>query len=74
MELDELRQKWLEHDRKLDTSIRLNRQLLREAYTRKARFALWRLGAMLVAGSAISFGWKDCVKSGFATSRASVSG
>jgi hypothetical protein len=53
MELDELRQKWLEHDRKLDTSIRLNRQLLREAYTRKARFALWRLGAMLVAGSAI---------------------
>ena len=53
MELDELRQKWVEHDRKLEISIRLNRQLLREVYTRKARFALWRLGAMLAAGSAI---------------------
>src|SRR5437868_279285 len=53
MELDELREKWLEHDRKLEISIRLNRQLLRDAYTRKARFALWRLGAMLAAGSAI---------------------
>lgn len=53
MELDDLRQKWIEHDRKLETSIRLNRQLLREVYTRKARFALWRLGAMLAAGSAI---------------------
>jgi len=53
MELDELRQKWLEHDRKLDLSIRLNRQLLRDTYTRRARFALWRLGAMLAAGSVI---------------------
>jgi hypothetical protein len=56
MELDELRQKWLEHDRKLEISIRLNRQLLRDAYTRKARFALWRLGAMLAAGCAILLG------------------
>jgi hypothetical protein len=55
MELDELRQKWAEHDRKLEISIRLNRQLLRDAYTRKARFALWRLGAMLAAGSVILF-------------------
>jgi hypothetical protein len=53
MELDELRQKWLEHDRKLEISIRLNRQLLRDTYTRRARFALWRLGAMLAAWSAI---------------------
>ena len=30
MELDELKEKWAEHDRKLDESIRLNRQLLRE--------------------------------------------
>jgi MFS family permease len=51
MELDELKQKWAEHDRKLDQSIRLNRQLLRETYTRRARFALWRLAAMLAAGS-----------------------
>jgi hypothetical protein len=51
MELDELREKWVEHDRKLDVSIRLNRQLLREMYTRRAKFALWRLAAMLAAGS-----------------------
>ena len=51
MELDELKEKWVEHDRKLDQSIRLNQQLLREIYTRRARFALWRLAAMLAAGS-----------------------
>lgn len=51
MELDELKQKWTEHDRKLDQSIRLNRQLLREIYTRRARFALSRLAAMLALGS-----------------------
>jgi hypothetical protein len=51
MELDELKQKWTEHDRKLDQSIRLNRQLLRETYTRRARFALWRLAVMLALGS-----------------------
>ena len=51
MELDELKQKWTEHDRKLDLSIRLNRQLLRETYTRRAKFALWRLAAMLSMGA-----------------------
>jgi hypothetical protein len=51
MELDELKQKWAEHDRKLDQSIHLNRQVLREVYTRRARFALWRLAAVLVLGS-----------------------
>jgi hypothetical protein len=51
MELDELKAKWAEHDRKLDESIRLNRQLLRDTYTRRARFALWRLAAMLAMGS-----------------------
>ncbi|MGA2879719.1 MAG: hypothetical protein ABSG13_12285 [Bryobacteraceae bacterium] len=51
MELDELKEKWVEHDRKLDQSIRLNLQLLRETYTRRAKFALWRLAAMLAAGS-----------------------
>lgn len=51
MELDELKVKWAEHDRKLDVSIRLNRQLLRETYTRRARWALWRLSAMLAAGA-----------------------
>lgn len=51
MELDELKEKWAEHDRKLDQSLRLNRRLLRETYTRRAKFALWRLAAMLAAGS-----------------------
>jgi hypothetical protein len=51
MELDELRQKWAEHDRKLETSIRLNRQLLRDNYTGRARRALWRLAALLGLGS-----------------------
>lgn len=51
MELDELKERWAEHDRKLDQSIRLNRQLLRETYSRRTRMALWRLAAMLIAGA-----------------------
>ena len=51
MELDELKEKWAEHDRKLDLSIRLNQRLIRDAYTRRAKFALWRLAAMLALGS-----------------------
>ena len=51
MELDELKQKWAEHDRKLDTSIRLNRLLVREIFTRRARYALWRLAVLLGLGS-----------------------
>jgi uncharacterized membrane protein len=51
MELDELKNKWAEHDRKLDESIRLSRQLIRDTYTRRARFALWRLATMLALGS-----------------------
>jgi hypothetical protein len=53
MELDELKAKWAEHDRKLDQSIRLNLQLLRETYTRRAKSALWRLAAMLAGGSLV---------------------
>jgi hypothetical protein len=51
MELDELKEKWAEHDKKLDQSIRLNRQLMRETYTRRAKAALWRLAAILALGS-----------------------
>ena len=51
MELDELRAKWAEHDRKLETTIILNRQLLRENYTGRARTALRRLAALLSVGS-----------------------
>ncbi|HEX5229509.1 MAG TPA: hypothetical protein VFW44_17480, partial [Bryobacteraceae bacterium] len=51
MELDELKIQWAAYDRKLDESIRLSRQLLRETYTRRARFALWRLAGTLALGS-----------------------
>jgi hypothetical protein len=51
MELDELKEKWAEHDRKLDLSIRLNRQLMRDTYTRRAKFALWRLAVMPAMGA-----------------------
>ena len=51
MELDELKEKWIEHDRKLDLSIRLNQQLMRDTYTRRAKAALWRLASMLAVGS-----------------------
>jgi hypothetical protein len=51
MDLDVLKEKWAEHDRKLDVSIRLNRQLMREVYTRRARAALLRLAALLALGS-----------------------
>ena len=51
MEIDELKAKWAEQDRKLDESIRLSRRLLRDTYTRRARFALWRLAGMLALGS-----------------------
>ena len=51
MELDELKEKWEEYDRKLEVNLRLNRRLLRDSYTARARFALWRLAGMLALGS-----------------------
>ena len=51
LDLDVLQQQWAERDRKLDVSVRLNRQILREMCIPRARRALWRLGAMLAAGS-----------------------
>lgn len=51
MELDELKEKWEEHDRKLDLSLRLNQRLLRDSHSARARFALWRLAGMLALGS-----------------------
>jgi hypothetical protein len=48
MNLDELREQWADFDRKLQTSIRLNVQLLRESRWQKAG-ALWhRLSRVLV--------------------------
>jgi hypothetical protein len=43
LELDEMKQKWAEHDRKLEETIRLNRQLLSATNLNGARSALQRL-------------------------------
>jgi hypothetical protein len=43
MELDELKARWIEQDRKLDASLRLNQQLLRESVLTKAGTSLKRL-------------------------------
>jgi hypothetical protein len=51
LDWDVLKEKWADNDRKLEASLHLNRQLLRETYTVRARNALWRLGAMLAVGS-----------------------
>jgi hypothetical protein len=47
VDLDELKQMWTEHDRKLDESIRLNRQLLRATNMKGTRSALQRLAIFL---------------------------
>lgn len=47
LDLDEMKQRWAEHDRKLDQSIRLNRQLLSAVKLNKARSAMQRLVAFL---------------------------
>jgi hypothetical protein len=54
MEPDEWKEKWAEYDRKLDASLRLNRRLMRESYTARARWALRRLAAMLALGSILT--------------------
>jgi predicted permease len=51
LDLDVLKEQWADNDRKLEASLRLNLQMLREMYTTRARHALWRLAAMLTAGS-----------------------
>lgn len=55
LDLDEMKQKWAEHDRKLDESIRLNRQLLSEKHLDGARSALQRLAALLALGAIVWF-------------------
>jgi hypothetical protein len=55
MDLDELREKWAEHDRKLDAILRLNRQLLSATNLNRARSALQRLTLGLALESAITF-------------------
>lgn len=51
MELDELKEKWAEHDRELDVSIRLNRQLLMAAKLNRVRSPLRRLAFFMGMGA-----------------------
>ena len=54
MELDELKQKWVEHDRKLEVNIHLTRQLLSATKMNRARSALQRLAVLLALESAVA--------------------
>ncbi len=47
MELDELKEKWAEYDRKLESSIRLNHQLLTDTKLNRTRSSLTRLSVYL---------------------------
>jgi hypothetical protein len=55
MELDELKQKWAEHDRKLEVNIHLTRQLLSAKKMNRARSALQRVAVFLALESAVAF-------------------
>jgi hypothetical protein len=60
MELDELKDRWADRDRKLDLSIRLNRQLLRSLNTQRLRSPVqrfaWLIGLGAVSG-VFAAGW-----------------
>jgi hypothetical protein len=53
LDLDEMKKQWAEHDRKLDESIRLNRQLLSTARLNGARSAMQRMAAFLGLEAAV---------------------
>jgi len=53
MELDVLKEKWLEQDRKLDVSIRLNRELLVAAKMNRVRSPLRRFSFLMALGAFI---------------------
>jgi hypothetical protein len=55
MDLDELKQKWIDYDRKLDESLQLNRQLLKAMKLSRVRSALQRLAVFLALESVIWF-------------------
>ncbi len=52
-DLDELREKWMEHDRKLDAILRVNERLLAASRLNRARSAMRCLGALLAAEALI---------------------
>jgi hypothetical protein len=53
LDLDEMKKQWAEHDRKLDESIRLNRQLLSTTNLNGARSAMQRMAAFLGLEAAV---------------------
>jgi hypothetical protein len=53
MDLDTLKEKWAEHDRKLDVSIRLNRQLLMATNMNRVRSPLRRFSFSMGLGALI---------------------
>lgn len=54
MDLDQLKEKWVEYDRKLETNLRVNRQLLSEMQLNRTRSALQRLIVGLALEAVIS--------------------
>jgi hypothetical protein len=55
LDLDELKHHWAEHDRKLDVSIRLSRQLMSATNLKGARSALQRMAVFLGLEAAVWF-------------------
>jgi hypothetical protein len=55
MELQDLKNKWAEYDSKLDASIRLNAQLLRESVLSRANTVLTRLSRSILAELIVNF-------------------
>lgn len=53
VDMDDLRKTWAEYDRKLDTNIRLSRQLLAAANLNRSRSALQRLAVFLAMESVV---------------------
>ena len=61
MELEDLKDRWAEYDRKLDASIRLNTRLLRESGLNKADSALKRLSRFIFVELLVNFGVVVCL-------------
>src|SRR5208282_1348231 len=55
LDLEQMKQQWVEHDRKLDETIRLNRQLLSMTNLHGARSTLQQMTAFLALGAIIWF-------------------
>ncbi len=55
MDMDELRSKWAEFDRKLETNLRINQHLLRVTYLGKAKSSLQWLAIGMVVEAAFDF-------------------